>query len=265
MKLHVLGTGHATVIKNYNTCFLIENNGQYFLVDGGGGNRIFSQLENAKLDINKIQNAFITHNHTDHLLGIIWVVRSVLQGFLKNERSLPFTLYGSKECLDAIKTISLISIGEKFWNANFGKKFFLREVKDGQVEKIAGLNFEFFDILTIEMPQMGFFIEEKKFAFCGDMPLNEKLYEKYTNVNWLCLEAFCLEKNRNKNLLPLTKHFTVEQAATTAQKLHPKNLILWHGDDNIDGHRKQQYTDAAQKIYDGNIIVPEDLETIIVK
>ena len=40
MKLTILGTGNAMVTKCYNTCFAIEQNDEYFLVDGGGGNQL---------------------------------------------------------------------------------------------------------------------------------------------------------------------------------------------------------------------------------
>ena len=49
MKLTILGTGNAMVTKCYNTCFAIENDGHYFLVDGGGDNTIMKQLKNAEL------------------------------------------------------------------------------------------------------------------------------------------------------------------------------------------------------------------------
>ena len=53
MKLTILGTGNAMVTKCYNTCFAIEQNDEYFLVDGGGGNQIISQLEKANIDWKK--------------------------------------------------------------------------------------------------------------------------------------------------------------------------------------------------------------------
>ena len=40
MKLTMLGTGNGGDPKCYNACFCIENKGQYFLTDGGGGNQI---------------------------------------------------------------------------------------------------------------------------------------------------------------------------------------------------------------------------------
>ena len=50
MKLTILGTGNAMVTKCYNTCFAIENDGHYFLVDGGGDNTIMKQLKNADIE-----------------------------------------------------------------------------------------------------------------------------------------------------------------------------------------------------------------------
>lgn len=40
MKLTMLGTGNALVTECYNTCFVIEDNKQYFMVDGGGGSAV---------------------------------------------------------------------------------------------------------------------------------------------------------------------------------------------------------------------------------
>ena len=39
MKLTMLGTGNALVTEYYNTCFVISDKNQHFMVDGGGGNR----------------------------------------------------------------------------------------------------------------------------------------------------------------------------------------------------------------------------------
>ena len=45
MKLTMLGTGHATVTKCYNTCFVLSEQDRHFLVDAGGGNQILRILE----------------------------------------------------------------------------------------------------------------------------------------------------------------------------------------------------------------------------
>ena len=45
MKLTILGTGNAKVTKCYNTCFALNEDKEYFMIDGGGGNTILNQLE----------------------------------------------------------------------------------------------------------------------------------------------------------------------------------------------------------------------------
>ena len=41
----MLGTGNALVTECYNTCFVLEENEKYFMVDGGGGSAILHQLK----------------------------------------------------------------------------------------------------------------------------------------------------------------------------------------------------------------------------
>ena len=77
MKLTMLGTGNALVTECYNTCFVIEDKGQYFMVDGGGGSAILHQLKHAGYDWMDMRHIFVTHKHVDHLMGIIWMVRMI--------------------------------------------------------------------------------------------------------------------------------------------------------------------------------------------
>ena len=50
MKLTLLGTGNAAVTDCYNTCFLLEEDGDYLLVDGGGGNQLLTRLKTCGVD-----------------------------------------------------------------------------------------------------------------------------------------------------------------------------------------------------------------------
>ena len=56
MKIVVLGTGHGSVTKCYNTCFALEKNDEYFLVDTGGGNGIINNLKAANIEMKKIKH-----------------------------------------------------------------------------------------------------------------------------------------------------------------------------------------------------------------
>ena len=265
MKLYVLGTGHATVIYNYNTCFCLENNGKHLLVDGGGGKQVLTQLAKLNLDVNKIDYAFISHNHTDHLLGMVWIVRTAAQSYLRGYRTTPLTIYGSKECLDALTTFAKITLG-KHWEVAIQNNIILLEtISNRDTRNIIDLEFEFFDTKAEDMPQMAFCIPSIKFAFCGDVPLDAGYYNKFNGYNYICIEAFCTENKREQNALPLKKHYTALQAAKVAKSLNCKNTILWHGEDNVDGRRKEVYIKEAQQVFDGNILVPEDLDIIELK
>ena len=77
MKATFLGTGCAMVLKRYNTCFLLEQDSNRLLVDAGGGNEVLVRLDKLGVPITSIGGMFVTHSHSDHILGTPWVIRAV--------------------------------------------------------------------------------------------------------------------------------------------------------------------------------------------
>ena len=75
--LYVFGTGNATVTNLYNTCFALRDGDEYFMVDAGGGNGILKILDNMQVPLERIHHIFVTHAHTDHVLGIVWMIRMI--------------------------------------------------------------------------------------------------------------------------------------------------------------------------------------------
>ena len=68
--LYVFGTGNAAVTNLYNTCFALRDSDEYFMVDAGGGNGILKIMDNMQVPVHRIHHIFVTHEHTDHILGI---------------------------------------------------------------------------------------------------------------------------------------------------------------------------------------------------
>lgn len=93
MRAIILGTGDAFATKCYNTCFALEENNKYFLVDAGGGNGILRQLELANIKCEEIEAMFITHTHTDHFLGGIWMIRAIGRLYLREKYNKPFYIW----------------------------------------------------------------------------------------------------------------------------------------------------------------------------
>ena len=75
----MLGTGYATATNCFNTCFIIRSERTLLMVDAGGGNGVLQQLNKVNVSLSDIHNLFLTHAHTDHVLGAVWVGRLVMQ------------------------------------------------------------------------------------------------------------------------------------------------------------------------------------------
>lgn len=143
-----------------------------------------------------------------------------------------------------------------------GDRIFFIEINDGMISNINGLNYEFIDMLAKKTPMFGFRILDKEIIFTGDETLKEELYDRVKNCNLLMHESFCLENEINiKNPYPIM-HCTVKDAAMIAKKINAKKLLIYHTMDYDLENRKELYKEEALKYYDGEVIVPNDLEII---
>lgn len=264
-KLTILGTGNAMVTKCYNTCFTISSDKEHFLIDAGGGNGILKQLEKAQININQIHNVFISHNHNDHILGIIWVIRAAGQAMLNNKYSGDLNLYGHENSLEAIKVISSYVLQGKLLKL-FDHKIIFHDINNKEQVEILGRPTTFFDIESTKDLQYGFkttLLNGKTLTFLGDEPYSDVVREYSLDVDYLLHEAFCLYSERDI-FRPYEKHHaTAKDACQHAKNLNAKAVILYHTEDKSLATRKERYTLEGQDVYDGKIYVPDDLETIM--
>ena len=144
MELIMLGTGNAMVTRCYNTCFVLSSGEEYFLVDAGGGNGIFKQLEQAGVPFTGIREMFVTHAHTDHILGAIWVIRKIATLMSNDKYRGNFIVYGHNEVIDALRTFCRLTLPGKILKY-IDERIFWGEVKDGTRKEILGLPICFFD------------------------------------------------------------------------------------------------------------------------
>lgn len=258
MKLIVLGTGNGSDPICYNTCFCIENNGQKFLVDGGGGNQIMLQLKASNINVLDIHNIFISHNHPDHILGIIWILKRICGGMRKGKYDGDCCIYGSDVTINAIKTMRDLLFDKK----NIIDRVKFIEVKDNEERKICGMDIKFFDTKALKAKQFGFSVNNNFLVFTGDEPLIEENFFKFENCTWLLHNAFCLEIDKERFNTHKMSHSTVKDACDIAKKICTKNLLMWHTEMNSLETRKQNYTSEAKQFFDGIIHVPDDLEVI---
>ena len=264
MKLTILGTGNAMVTKCYNTCFAIENDGHYFLVDGGGGNTIMKQLKNADIDWKEITDVFVTHKHVDHIMGIVWIMRLFGQNIAEKGLDRELNIYGHEEVIHILHSMAELLLQKKHCAA-IGRQIHMIKVKDGEEKDILGHKVTFFDIQSTKAKQFGFSMDlgnEEKLTCCGDEPFNPLCESYVKGSDWLTHEAFCLYSQREQ-FKPYEKHHsTVKDACELAESLGIKNLILWHTEDKNKENREKLYREEGTPYFTGNLFIPED-ETVI--
>lgn len=266
MEIVILGTGHGTATECYNTCFAIKKEEEYFLVDAGGGNGILKQLKEAKILPEKIKGMFISHTHTDHIMGAIWIIRIIGRKYLVEDYKIPFYIYGNNEVIKAIKQVCDAVLPEKF-NKLLGNEIKLIEVDTGDTVEILKNNVTFFDINAKKVKQTGFYMvlnkKNEKFTFIGDEVCSETTEKYVENSRWLFADAYMAGEEAEKyNPIKRHHHSTVKFVAELSQRLEVKNVILSHTIDTDLENRKQNFTEDAKKYFKGNIFVPDDLDVI---
>lgn len=263
-RLTMLGTGSALVTRCYNTCFTLHTPEAMLLVDAGGGNGILAQLEKAGIKLGDVHHIFITHAHTDHIIGVLWVLRVYIQYATRGMIEGQLHIYGHDKSLHVLRTMVELMLPAKL-QQQIGTIIVLHELHAGDEWTVGDLNLTCFDILSTKEKQFGFTAllpDGQRLCCLGDEPYNPANEHYVKDVNWLLAEAFCLYDHR-EIFKPYEKnHVTVKDAAEQAESLGVKNLVLYHAEDKNIEHRKELYTAEAAAYYNGNVYVPDDLDTI---
>lgn len=262
----MLGTGNATVTRCYNTCFVLKDkDNSLLLVDGGGGNGVLSQLEKANIALTDIHDVFLTHAHTDHILGIVWVARMIMQKQNNGTYQGVCRIHSHERALHVLEEICRMTLPQKVLT-QLGKGVVLCEVKDKEEFFVRHTRVQCFDIHSAKEKQFGFraTLPDGKTVVClGDEPYNEHNRALAQDADWMMCEAFCLYRDR-EIFKPYEKHHsTALEAGKLANELNIKDLILYHTEDTQLEERKALYTAEAKQHFKGRVVVPDDLETIV--
>lgn len=265
-KLIMLGTGNAMVTKVYNTCFLLElPDGELFMTDAGGGNGILRQMEQAGADYKKIHHMFVTHGHTDHILGVIWMIRKIASLMSGKKYEGELHVYCHDVVKDMLETMCKMMLKKKDL-AHVGQDIHIHEVKDGDVVDMPQIKLTAFDIFSTKAKQFGYRLQFKDddivLTCLGDEPYNPKCEAYAKGADWLLSEAFCKYDDRDIFKPYEKNHSTAKEAGELAEELGVKNVVLYHTEDKTIATRKEAYGAECRQYFHGNVYVPDDLEVI---
>ncbi len=264
-KIVMLGTGNGATLDLYNTCFVIQNKVGNFLVDTGGSIEIIKRLNQVNINYTSIKHIFISHNHTDHILGLFWYFKKIGVAAMHGKIPSNINIYCNDIVYNSIKEIAKYILPDKLLNVLYNFITF-KILNNGDTYKINGVEYTFFDIKAKGTKQFGFkcVLNNKKFAFLGDETLNQDLYEYIKDYDYVMHEAFCLDSEEHIFHAYEKNHSTAKSVSIVMNKLNVKNLILYHTEESHKEERKDLYTKEAQKYFNGKVIVPDDLEEILI-
>ena len=262
-KIVMLGTGNGGTLELYNTCFAIQNENGNFLVDTGGSIEIIKRLNQANIDYKTIRHIFISHSHTDHILGLFWLFKKISRNAMHGEITEKINIYCNDVVFETIREVSKHILPEKLMKAIYLVVDF-KILNDNDKYSINNVEYTFFDIHAKGTKQFGFecLLNNKKLIFLGDETCNSVLYDRIENADYVMHEGFCLDSEESIFHAYEKNHSTTKSVSEVMNELKVKNLILYHTEESHKEQRKELYTTEAQNYFNGKVIVPNDLEII---
>ncbi len=263
-QLYVIGTGHALVTGLYNSCFAVCDEGEFFLLDGGGGNGILSIMKQMNIPLTGVRAMFISHQHIDHLLGCIWVFRAVADAINFEKYSGNFSIYAEASLLEKFKEICRLTLQPKEVDL-IGRRIMLFPVTSGQRLSVLSYDVSFFDSMSDRTVQFGCSLRLPSgsvLSYLGDEPLHPENDKYVLNTQWLIAEALCLDSEKEIFKPHEISHGTVADSCISAERLNVKNLVLTHTEDTHGSDRKRLYLKEGREYFSGNLFVPNDGEII---
>lgn len=265
-RLVILGTGNAMATRCYNTCFaLCPPGGDILLVDAGGGNGIFRQMEAAALPYERVRHLYLTHGHTDHALGMIWVLRKITALMCAGRYEDDLHVHCHSDAAALLRTICTLMLPGKY-TALFDQRVRFHIVADGEQADLLGMAITFFDIHSTKLRQFGFAARLPsglRLACLGDEPFNPLCGRYVEGCGLLMSEAFCLYADRER-FRPYEKHHsTALDAGRIAASLGAESLLLYHTEDETLATRRARYVAEAASVFPGRILVPDDLDAYL--
>jgi ribonuclease Z len=271
-RVTLLGTGAPPPsIERFGPSTLIEVGREKFIFDAGRG--AMQRLYQLGIPFSEITGVFLTHHHSDHVVGFpdLWLTGWIGRPWGKRRAPLPvWGPAGTEEMMEHLPRAFHVDIRVRSKSyPRDGVKLMPQEISEGSVFAKDGITVSAFkvDHGGEDLPAFGYRIDYRGRAavLSGDTTFNENLIEHARGADLLVHEVTAVAGSAAENPEQLKRissnHTTVQQAGEVFARVEPKlavyNHLLLFGNASA-----KDLVPATRQKYAGALIVGEDLLVI---
>jgi ribonuclease Z len=274
IKVTLLGTGcPPPVMHRFGPSTLVEAGEQKLLFDAGRG--ALQRLTQLKVRWQDVQGVFLTHLHSDHVVGFpdLW-----LTGWLVGpRRNVPLQVWGprgTKKMMSHLEQAYEYDIRIRLYDdraAPDGVVILAEDISEGVVYEQGGVKITAFEVdHTPIKPAFGYRIDYagRSVALSGDTRVSENLIRYAQGVDVLVHEVAAPETFQRAGSPPeraksvIAHHTTPEQAGEVFARTQPKLAVYSHI--VLPTATEQDVIPPTRKTYAGPLELGEDLMVMAV-
>jgi ribonuclease Z len=270
IRVTLLGTasGPRAFVDKAGISTLVEAGGERLLFDAGRGS--MQRLVQAGFPMNAVTKLFLTHLHSDHVIGVPDLMLSPWSA--APERKVPLEIWGPVGTRDMMRHLEEAfafdihmrrDVDESF--SPEGIKTLAHDIRPGKVYEKNGVTVTAFLVSHgLVKPSYGYRVDYagRSVALSGDTSPNDNLVAVCKGVDVLIHEAIDVEVLRR--LVPdkprmdaiVARHTTPEQAASIFSKVSPRLAVFSHSPGTA------AIVEQTRSIYAGRVEMGEDLMVV---
>lgn len=268
-RVTLLGTGAPPPrLDRFGPSTLVEVGKQKFIFGAGRG--AMQRLHQIGIPFSEITGMFLTHHHSDHVVGFpdLWLTGWI--GRPWGQRAQPLPVYGPEGTRQMMEHLPLafhvdIRVRQKNYGPD-GVKLDAHEIRQGVVSDHGGIKISAFEVDHggEELPAYGYRIDYqgRSAVLSGDTTFNENLIHHAQGADLLVHEVTASAGSAAEDPNQLKRiganHTTPDQAGEVFARLRPKlavyNHLLLFG-----SAQPEDLLPATRKKYHGPLVVGEDL------
>ena len=268
-RVTLLGTGAPPpVLDRFGPSTLVEVGVEKFIFDAGRG--AMQRIHQLGIPFADISGMFLTHHHSDHVVGFpdLWLTGWIGRPWGKRKVPLPvWGPEGTKQMMEYLPKAFAVDIRVRSENyPPNGVKLVADEFTEGMVFDQDGIKITAFEVdhFAEQLPAYGYRIDYRgrSAVLSGDTTYNENLIRHSQGTDLLVHEVVAASNDGPENAEQLKRitsnHTTPEQAGEIFSRVKPRLAVYTHlllfGD-----AKPEDLIPATRKNYSGPLEVGEDL------